>query len=59
MHAPIPSASRTAGLLESGCTDFLRVGPLRRISRGLLRQSVHCRCAAVGQQGVGGLGRAS
>lgn len=30
---PIP-----AGLLESGCTDFLRVGPLRRISRRLLGQ---------------------
>ena len=29
------------GLLESGCTDFLRVGPLRRISRRLLAQSLH------------------
>lgn len=32
-RCPIP-----AGLLESGCTDFLRVGPLRRISRRLLGQ---------------------
>ncbi|KAL4457552.1 hypothetical protein ABPG75_012417 [Micractinium tetrahymenae] len=29
------------GLLESGCTDFLRVGPLRRVSRRLLGQSLH------------------
>ena len=29
------------GLLESGCTDFLRVGGLRRIDRGLLRHSLH------------------
>ncbi len=28
----------SAGLLESGYTDFLRVGPLRRISRRLLGQ---------------------
>ena len=32
-HLPWPS-----GLLESGCTDFLRVGALRRISRRLLGQ---------------------
>lgn len=31
-----------AGLLESGCTDFLRVGPLRRISRRLLGQVGRC-----------------
>mgnify|MGYP001049355468 CR=1 FL=1 len=36
-------SSYNAGLLESGCTDFLRVGPLRRINRQLLRQSLHCR----------------
>ena len=30
-----------AGLLESGCTDFLRVGPLRRLSRRLLAHSLH------------------
>ena len=29
------------GLLESGCTDFLRVGPLRRIDRKLLSHSLH------------------
>ena len=29
------------GLLDSGCTDFLRVGPLRRVSRRLLAQSLH------------------
>ena len=28
-------------LLESGCKDFLRVGPLRRIDRRLLSQSLH------------------
>jgi AAA domain/Protein of unknown function (DUF2439) len=29
------------GLLESGCSDFLRVGPLRRIDRKLLSYSLH------------------
>jgi hypothetical protein len=29
------------GLAESGCTDFLRVGPLRRLSRRLLPHSLH------------------
>jgi len=29
------------GLLESGCSDFLRVGPLRRIDRKLLSHSLH------------------
>jgi hypothetical protein len=29
------------GLLESGCSDFLRVGPLRRIDRKLLPYSLH------------------
>lgn len=37
--AQLPRSS--PGLLESGCTDFLRVGPLRRISRRLLGQSLH------------------
>ena len=31
----------SAGLQESGCTDFLRVGALRRLDRRLLPQSLH------------------
>ena len=30
------------GLQESGCTTFLRVGPIRRIAPQLLPQSLHC-----------------
>ncbi|KAK9809918.1 hypothetical protein WJX72_001732 [[Myrmecia] bisecta] len=33
------------GLLESGFTDFLRIGPLRRIDKQLLGQSLHCSAA--------------